>query len=107
MARNKYVTTQVDEDVWQSIVDAANLWGESISKATYRLVQRGLISLNNELGSKTPDHIQVNRISQDLNTKMSTKQKVVEGYRLANELEDEKAKEELRAVAKRLGIALE
>lgn len=107
MARNKYVTTQVDEDVWQSVVDAANLWGESISKATYRLVQRGLISLDKELDSKTPDHIRVNRISQDLNTKMSTKQKVVEGYRLAGELEDEKAKEELKAVAKHLNITLE
>ena len=106
MARNKYVTTQVDEEVWQSIIDAANLWGESISKATYKLVQRGIISLDKDLGSKTPDHIRVSRITQNLNTKMTTKQRVTEGYRLAKELGDVEAAGELEAVAKRLNIEL-
>jgi hypothetical protein len=104
--RTKYVTTVVDEDTFQSIIDAGNIWGDSISAAAYKLVQRGIVSLNQELGSKTPVHIQVARINQDLNTVMTTKQRIVESYRLALELGKEKEAQQLQALAKGEGIEL-
>ena len=106
MARTKYVTTQVEEQTYQSILDAANLWGESMSKATDRLVQRGLIALDAELGSKTPTHIEVMRIHHALTNQMSTKQRLTEGYRLAGELKDTETMEEIKALADELGINL-
>jgi len=106
MTRNKYVTTQVEEDTFRGIIDAANLWGDSISMATFKLVQRGLMSLDSELGSKTPLHIRVNRINQALSNKMSTKQRIGENYRLAKELGDEEALREIEEIAAELEIKL-
>lgn len=105
-ARTKYITTQVDEDTWRGVIDASNLWGDSISMATYKLLQRGMVSLDSELGSKTPAHVKMSRISQSLNTKMSTKQRVAESYRLAKELNDEQTLEEIEDIAKELKIEL-
>lgn len=104
--RIKHISTTVDEDTWNGVMDAGNLWGESIASATFRLVQRGLLSLDKELGSKTPIHIKISRINQTLNTQMTTKQKVTESYRLAKELEDTTAIQEIEQVAKELNIPL-
>jgi hypothetical protein len=106
MARNKYVTTQVEEETFRGIIDAANLWGDSISMAAFKLIQRGLMSLDTELGSKTPLHIKVNRISQTLSNKMSTKQKITESYRLAKELNDDGVVKEIEGIAAELEIKL-
>jgi hypothetical protein len=105
-ARSKYITTTVDEETWRGVIDAGNLWGDSISLATYKLIQRGISSLDKELGSKTPVHITLSRIDQDLKTKMSTKQTISNSYRLAQELNDEEAIAKIRDVAERLGIEL-
>ena len=104
--RTMYITTQVDEDTWRGIIDASNLWGDSISMAAYKLLQRGMVSLDTELGSKTPDHVKMSRISQALNTQMSTKQRATENYRLAKELGNEKVVEEIEKIAAKLGIEL-
>ena len=104
--RTKYITTQVDEDTWCGVIDASNLWGDSISMAAYKLLQRGMISLDTELGSKTPDHVKLSRIGQELDTQMTTKQRTVERYRQAQELGNEKASEEIEKIAAKLGIEL-
>jgi len=104
--RNKYISAQVDEDTWQAVIDAGNLWGDSVSMAAYKLLQRGITSLDAELGSKTPAHIKVSRISQSLNTRMNTRQKITESYRLAKEFNDEETVLEIEKLAAELKVEL-
>jgi len=105
-ARSKYITTTVDEETWRGVIDAANLYGDSISLTAYKLIQRGISSLDKELGSTTPAHIKISRIDQTLKTKMSVKQAVASSYRLAQELHDEEAVIQIKEVAEELGIKL-
>ena len=106
MARTKYITTQVTEETWAAIADAANFWGESLSKATDRLVQRGLMSLNTELGSKTPVHIRLARIEEELKLQESREQRVVGSYERAVRLQSFDRVTELQKMAKELNIEL-
>lgn len=106
MARTKYITTQVTEETWAAIADAANFWGESLSKATDRLVQRGLMSLNTELGSKTPFYIRLARIEEELKQQESREQRVMNSYDRARKLQNLDGITEIQKIAKEIDLEL-
>lgn len=106
MARTMYLTTQLTKETFEAVIDASNFWGESRSKTAEMLVQRGLMALDKELGSNTPAHIKVARINQSLNSKMDTRQRIEESYRLANELNDDEALAQIEELAKEFKVKL-
>lgn len=106
MSRQKYITTQVSEETWQAVKDIANMWGESISKAADRLVQRGLISIEKELGSKTPAYVKLARIEEELKILESREQRLQGSHERANKLGVYDKVKEIQTLAKEFGIEL-
>lgn len=106
MARVKYITTQVTEEIWIAITEVANLRGDSISKTTDSLVQRGLAHLEQERGSSTPVYVRLARIEEQLKMQESREQRLMNSYNTAIKLEDTKAIEEIHSLAQKMGIKL-
>lgn len=106
MARTKYITTTVTQETWEAVTDAANVWGASISKAADRLLQRGLIALDKELGSKTPAYIRLARIEDELKSQESREQRIVTSYERAVRLQNADRLNEIKSLAKELKIDL-
>ena len=106
MARQKTITTGVSEETWQAVKDIANLWGESISKATDRLVQRGLISIEKELGSKTPAYVKLARIEEELKILESREQRLLGSHERAAKLGIYDKVKEIQTLAKEFGIEI-
>jgi len=71
-----------------------------------KLVQRGLESFSNDLGSKTPIHIRVMRISRELGARMTTKQALQESYKCAVDFGDEEKIKEIKELAEELSVNL-
>lgn len=106
MARTKTITTQVTEEIWMAVTDVSNLRGDSISKTTDSLIQRGLHHLEQEKGSDTPAYVRLARIEEQLKMQESREQRLIGSYNLAIKLNDIKAIQEIQSVAKNLNIEL-
>jgi hypothetical protein len=107
MARKMHISTQVSEETWEAVKDVGNLFGESISKAADRLIQRGLISLDRELGSSTPVYVRLARIEEELRLMESGEQRVANSYQRASKLGVYDKVKEIEGIGKELGIDIE
>lgn len=106
MARTKTITMQVSEETWQAVKDIANLWGESVSKASDRLTQRGLVSIEKELGSKTPAYVKLARIEEELKLQESSEERLFNSYNRAIKLGDHDRIKRVQQLAQDLKIEL-
>jgi hypothetical protein len=105
-ARTKHIHSTVTPQTYEAIMDAANVFSESLSLTVDKLVQRGLESLEEELGSNTPVYIRLARLDRELKRQMSTQDNLRENYALARKLGDEERQKKLETLASSLGIEL-
>jgi len=105
--RAKYIHSQVTEDTYEGIRDAANFQGCSLSVTIDNLVQRGLISLDKELGSNTPLHVQIARLHGELTSHLTTRERIQESLKLATELGDTVRQQKVEQLSEKLKLSQE
>jgi len=107
--RDKYLSIRLPEADWENVRDIGNVWGESLSEAGWRLIQRGVEAVEKEMGSKTPTRVKVHRLKQRVKERANLEKDILDTYQTINEgqpVNKEHLLAELKALADETGVVI-
>lgn len=86
--RNRYLTVKLPEADWEGVRDIANLQGETLSTAGWKLIQRGVEGYEKEMGSSTPLQVRIHRLNQRVKKAATEEQLLKDAYTMITQREE-------------------